>query len=74
MAVRMEKLFDAAVPAAVNHPIAHTLGVVPDVFFLTNDTTALIVESAATPPDANNVYVDSTAAPGSPATAIVIQN
>jgi hypothetical protein len=40
----MEKLVDPAVPAAANHPIPHTLGVVPDVWFLTNDTVALIVE------------------------------
>lgn len=74
MAIRMEKLVDVAVPAIANHPIAHALGVVPDVWFLTNDTVALIVESAVTPADAANVYVDSTAAPGSLATAIVIQN
>jgi hypothetical protein len=74
MGVRMEKLVDPAVPAVANHPIPHALGVVPDVWFLSNDTTALIVESAVTPADDVNVYVDSTAAPGSPATAIVIRN
>ena len=74
MAIRMEHLVDAAVPGGPNHPIAHGLGVVPDVWFLTNDTDALVIESVATPPTDAFVYVDNGAAGPNLATAIVIQN
>jgi hypothetical protein len=60
MAIRLEKLNDPAVANGVNQAIPHALGAVPDIYFITNDTDALIVESVATPPDAAAIYVDNS--------------
>ena len=70
MAIRVSKMTDAAVPNGANQALAHGLGVVPDLYFLTNDTLALIIESVATPPDAVNCYVDNGS--GGPGLANVI--